>query len=69
MRNIPDNLVFGRIKNSMQRHGQFNHTQTSAQMSARFTHRRNRLGAQLSSQRNEFAVAQPLHISGAGHLI
>ena len=69
MRNIPDNLVFGRIKNSMQRHGQLNHTQTGAQMSARFTHRRNRLGAQLSSQRNEFAIAQPLHISGDGHFI
>ena len=67
--NIKDQLVVRRVKNRMDRNGQFHHTKARPQMAARIRNRRNRLRAQLVRYRRQFAIRHFAQITGEGHPI
>ncbi len=66
---VPDDLVFRRIENRVQRHGQLDHAKPSAQMPAGFRDRADRLGAQLTGQLNKLGIRQGLHVGGRLDLV
>ncbi len=66
---VPDQLVTRGIEHRMNRHGQFNHAKTRAQMPPGFRHRADRLGPQLVSQLPQFAVRHAFHIVGNAHAV
>ena len=66
---VPDDLVARRVKDRVQRDGQFNHAQPRAEVSASFRYRRNRLGPQFTGDLDQLGIRQVFQVRGAGHLI
>ena len=50
MADIPDDAIMGRVEHGVQRHGQFNHAQTSTKVATGHRDRVDHLGAQLVGQ-------------------
>ena len=69
MADVPDDAVSRRIENIVQRHGQFDHAETGAQMPAGHRHRADRLGAQFLGDLGEVVLAELAQIGGRVDLI
>jgi hypothetical protein len=69
MADVPDDAVSRRIENIVQRHGQFDHAETGAQMSAGDRHRADGLGAQFLGDLGEVVLAELAQIGGRVDLI
>ena len=59
---VPNDLVARRVKDGMQRHGQFHHAQTRAQMAAGHRNRADGFGAQFIGQLAQFPVGKRLQV-------
>ena len=66
---VPDQLVAWRVEDRMDRHRQFDHAQTRAQMAASFRDGADRLGPQLVGQLPQLAVRQPLEVGRQMHAV
>ena len=56
VRNVPDDLIFGRIEHRMKRDRQFHDAQSSAQMPACHRYRTDRLGTQFIGHVTQFSI-------------
>ena len=65
MADIPNDTVIGCVEHIMQSHGQFDHTETGAQMTAGFRHGVNHIGAHIIGQLTQIGFVQLPDIGGA----
>ena len=69
MPDIPDQSVIGCVEDIMQRHCEFDDTQTRAQMPAGHRDRADHFGAQFIGQRFQLRRGEPPQLSGVADLV
>mmetsp|Transcript_32147 Transcript_32147/g.73961 ORF Transcript_32147/g.73961 Transcript_32147/m.73961 type:complete len:204 (-) Transcript_32147:163-774(-) len=62
VRHVPNDLILGHVEHVVQRHRQFDHSQTGAQVTARLRHVFQHFPAQLVRQLFQLAQVQALHV-------
>ena len=69
VRHVPDQLVLGRIEDSVQRDRQLDHTQTRPKVAPGFRNGRDGFRAQFVCQCLQLGIAQPLHVGRHVHTV
>ena len=69
VRHVPDQAITRRVKHRVQRNGQFDNTQTRAQMATGFGHGGNGFLTDLFGQTGQIGIAQPFQVGGDVHLV